>query len=89
MKNGMPDSVKEKATKCPHALGCLENGRCGERSLCNVAYASGNNLLRLTGNEQFECPYRMSFGYGQICSCPVRWYLDTKEHTSVRLKAQR
>lgn len=72
----IPDSVRRNTAKCPHEFECLENGRCGERELCKVAYSNGENMLRLSGNDQFICPYRMSFGSGQLCSCPVRWYLD-------------
>ncbi len=78
MKVEIPDSVRQQTTRCPHGLECLENGRCGDREICKVAYSYRENVLRLTSSDQFVCPYRMSFGYGQFCTCPVRDYLDTK-----------
>lgn len=71
----IPESVRQKATRCTHDLGCLSSGRCGDRDMCNVAHSYGENLLRLVTDRQAVCPYRLTFGNSQICTCPVREYL--------------
>lgn len=83
MKIGIPDSVRQQTTKCPHGLECLENGHCGNREICKVSYPYGTNVLRLAYGDQFVCPYRIGFGNGQLCTCPVRYYLHTKGRRSI------
>ncbi len=80
----IPDSVKQKAGKCPHDFGCLATGRCGDRELCKIERAYGENVLSLASREQISCPYRLAFGRGQLCTCPVRDFLHTEERSSTR-----
>lgn len=63
------EEARERADKCPRALACLsdqESPRCTVRS-------SVRGVLFVESATPAHCPYRMSFGYSHICSCPVRW----------------
>ena len=71
----LPDSVRENTTKCEHEFGCLATGRCGTREMCKVTGSFGPDVLLLATREQSSCEYRVSFGEGQLCTCPVRKYL--------------
>ena len=76
----VPDSVKQKAKQCPNDFSCIATGYCGDQGICKVDHSVGESVLCLTSNERgaCSCPYRLSFGYGQICMCPVRYYLYSK-----------
>jgi len=75
MQVEVPDSVRQKADRCPHDFGCLAGGRCGTHELCAVEYAYGASVMRLTSAEQVFCRYQVAFGDCQLCTCPVREYL--------------
>ena len=76
----VPDSVKQEANRCPNNFTCIATGCCGHQEDCTVHHSAGRNVLSLNSRERwaFSCPYRLSFGYGQICTCPVRYYLYTQ-----------
>ena len=71
------EAVKRKATKCEHAFSCLETGCCGNRKICEATCSFGPRVLQLTTKDQAICAYRVSFGHGQLCTCPVRNYLHS------------
>jgi len=71
----LPENLKKSANKCPHGFRCAETGKCGDEDLCKVEYSFGANVLQLTSRDQLSCPYRLSFGNVQLCTCPVRQYL--------------
>lgn len=73
----LPDDIRKKTTKCEHDFGCLVTGRCGSGEMCKVTSSFGPDVLQLATHEQSSCAYRLSFGYGQLCTCPVRAYLHT------------
>jgi len=66
----VPDAVKHETNGCPCDFACLATARCGDPEKCKVDYANGKNVLVLASNEPVSCPYRISFGYRQICTCP-------------------
>jgi hypothetical protein len=76
----IPLAVSLAASNCPHNLGCLATGKCGDRVMCSVNFSFGNNVLMLDSNEQKPCPYRVSFGQTEICTCPVRQFLYDHRH---------
>lgn len=79
----IPDSVKQRAGKCRHDFSCAAIGKCGDKELCKIEYSFGAEVLQLATHDQLDCPYRVSFGCGQLCTCPVRQYLhDTKQDRS-------
>lgn len=76
----MPEAVLRATTKCPHNCGCLTSGKCGDQNMCTVNYSFGNNVLMLAPDEQQPCPYRVSFGSAEICTCPVHQFLYNSQH---------
>jgi len=84
MKIEIPDSVRQQTTNCPHDFGCLADGRCGNRELCKAEYSYGGNVLRILTDSSTFCPYYVAFGFGQMCTCPVRDYLHSKGHSRIR-----
>lgn len=75
----VPEFVKRETTKCQHDFRCLATGNCGHENKCEVEFAFGTNALALRLREQFLCPYRASFGEVPLCTCPVHYYLYTKD----------
>lgn len=79
MKHPVPKSVIEQTTKCQHNFSCLETGKCGDKEMCAVQYADGENVLFLKDKEDASCNYRMSFGYNQVCTCPVHYAIERRQ----------
>ena len=77
----LPDSVRVKTTKCQYDFGCLTTGCCGTREMCKVIGSFGLDVLLLATREQCSCEYRISFGEGQLCTCPVRKYLLDRRYS--------
>jgi hypothetical protein len=69
----VPDDVLKKTIKCPHKFSCLTSDQCGEHKMCEVEYAIGTNLMILKDMQPAVCPYRSTYGYGQICTCPSHY----------------
>ena len=69
----VPDDVLKMTTKCPHTFSCLTPGQCGEHKMCEVEHINGIDLMFLKDTQQANCPYRLTYGYGQICTCPTHY----------------
>lgn len=68
----VPDDVLAKTTKCEHDHSCIEMGQSGERPLCKMDRSYGKDLMSVIPNADDEpCAYRVFFGYGHICACPL------------------
>jgi hypothetical protein len=67
----VPNEILKATMKCPHSFSCLESGNCGEHKMCEVGYANKNYVLVLKSKEPEKCPYRVDFGYCQLCECPT------------------
>lgn len=78
MKMGLAVSqeILDRTTKCTKGFTCLDTGNGGNRGLCEVAYEAGREVLFLKSKESLNCPYRLPFGLGQICTCPTRYALE-------------
>jgi hypothetical protein len=74
----VPDAVKNAASRCPHSFSCVETGMCGDRSLCEVAYADGDNSLVLVSRGKTACPYCTTTPHGHTCVCPVHCHLNSR-----------
>jgi hypothetical protein len=63
------EEIIKKATKCQHCLNCLKNEtfKC-----CKVDNSVQNTICFVNFDKRKICNYRMSYGYGDICNCPVR-----------------
>lgn len=77
MQSVVPQSVVDRASKCEHKNSCLTEKRCGTREMCDVRSADGQDILFLCDEENATCKYRVPFGSGQLCSCPVHYWLYT------------
>jgi hypothetical protein len=55
--------------RCREAYSCLKGV---EDCLCSVEDELGGRVLFVTEHNSIACPYKMSYGYSHICSCPVR-----------------
>jgi hypothetical protein len=83
-RDPVPDIVKKAALQCPHSLSCIETGRCGDRPLCDVAYADGGESLVLASHERRACPYCTTTEHGHACVCPVHCHLNSRYSTGPR-----
>jgi hypothetical protein len=81
MSIAISKEILDRTTKCPHAFSCLDSGKCGERERCEVSFAGGN-VLFLKWKEAANCPYRLSFGNGQICTCPAHFSILGRYYVS-------
>jgi hypothetical protein len=81
MRIRVPADIIARADKCTHGHSCLETGRCGDKTLCKTHIADGQDILFLSDHQSTNCPYRLPFGEGQICRCPVHYWL----HTNTRI----
>ncbi|OQW98489.1 MAG: hypothetical protein BWK74_04455 [Desulfobacteraceae bacterium A6] len=72
----VPDAVKLETNRCTHNFACLSTEGSSGQAKCKIDYSDGKNVLFIAScNEQFSCKYRIHFGYSQICTCPVHYYL--------------
>lgn len=78
----VPKKIRDKTTKCAHAFGCLDSGKCGECEMCRVNRTVGNKALLLHSEETSGCLYRVSFGFGQFCTCPTHLYIHSRQRKS-------
>jgi hypothetical protein len=69
----VPDDVLKMTTKCPHKFSCTTPGQCDEHKMCEVEHIIGTNVMFLKDTQQAHCPYRLAFGYSQICTCPTHY----------------
>jgi len=63
--------IVDEAVKCEKEFQCLSGD---EECLCPVEDEIEGNIL-FVQSLNVSCPYRISFGYSFICTCPVRKYL--------------
>jgi hypothetical protein len=73
MSINVSNDILNATTKCPHSFSCLESDLCGERKMCEVSYAKRHYVLVLKSKEPESCPYRVDFGYCQLCECPTHF----------------
>jgi hypothetical protein len=78
MKFKVPDQVIEETTKCQNEYSCLGKERSGDRDMCEVSYADGENVLFLKSAGKVLCPYRVSFAFSQVCTCPTHFAIYQK-----------
>jgi len=71
------EELLKKATKCHKNFSCID---CENRSMCEAEYAISKNFLFVKRNGSPYCEYRMFYGDGTICSCPVRLAIYNKYH---------
>lgn len=77
MRIKVPADVLARADKCAYNYSCLETGACGDKTMCKVDLADGQDILFLKDRQSANCPNRLPWGEGQICRCPVHYWLRT------------
>ena len=80
MNETVPEEVLRETTKCPSGYSCLSNGSGGPTPDCygcEVDFMVGKNLMfvKPKAPKAHVCPYKMHYGSGHVCLCPVRYYL--------------
>ena len=79
MDVNVPEAVLSETKRCQHNFSCLETEKCGGKVMCDVKRVHKENILYWVSKEQINCPYRISFGEGQMCLCPTHyWYRNNK-----------
>jgi hypothetical protein len=63
-----PDTIA-RTTRCPRDHACF---RTGAEFLCPVEEVVGDEVVFVTYVPEVSCCYRLSFGEGFVCNCPVR-----------------
>ncbi len=74
-KRQVRDAVKEAARECPHDLACLNESGHESFPCCMATDRAAPDILFVTCGDDGPCPYRLSWGYGHICRCPVHYVL--------------
>jgi len=70
-----PDSIevskkaRQAASNCYKDLACLTDG---EAQVCKVKACLGSGVLFVHRRPAVDCPFKVTFGSGQLCECPVR-----------------
>jgi hypothetical protein len=75
----VPDDVVKMTIKCPYKFSCLTSDQCGDHKMCEVENVNGANVMILSDTQQLQCPYRLAFGYSQICICPTHYAMKKKD----------
>jgi len=71
--------VLAETIMCPSEFTCLKNGQCGDHPMCEVKEADGKNVLVLMRKGKSICPYQVSFGYSQFCTCPTHYAINLRK----------
>jgi hypothetical protein len=74
----VPDDVLKVTTKCPRKFSCLTSDQCDDHKMCEVEHIMGTNVMFLKDKQQAYCPYRLSYGFSQICTCPTHYIIRSK-----------
>lgn len=61
------DNILQKTTKCRKKFSCLS----GETP-CGVELCIDNKIHFIKCVSNKSCNYRVSFGYSDVCTCPIR-----------------
>ena len=70
----VPADVLNVTTKCPHKFSCLTSSdQCDDHKMCEVEHIKGTNVMFLKDTQQAYCPYKLSYGFSQICTCPTHY----------------
>jgi len=67
MKLNINSEILGQTTKCPHEFECLVSEKY---PACEVEKIPAN--IHFVKKKILSCPYKVSFGYGQLCICPTR-----------------
>ena len=74
MNCDVTEKVLRKTQKCPNGFSCLHTGK----GKCEVYDVDGEDILFVSSNNFFHCPYRLYYGDRQLCACPTHYALYKK-----------
>ena len=73
----VPSLILSMAKKCPNHFSCLKNNK----AICKVTDTVGKEVLFVDDSQRHHyCPYKMDFGFSQVCNCPVFQYLHNNQN---------
>ena len=71
----VPPLVLSMVKKCPNNFSCLK-----ENGTCKVTDTISKEVFFIENNQKHHyCPYKMDFGFSQVCNCPVFQYLQNNQ----------
>jgi hypothetical protein len=62
----------DETKKCHYDFSCLwdeTNHLCGN---CKIEWSATSNVLFLKEKSPVNCPYKLTWGFGEICRCPTK-----------------
>jgi hypothetical protein len=77
----MNDEVKKKIEEIMSQMQCSKNFKCADSNfeiLCKAKDSGMENFLDCLEEIPSICSFALSFGYGYLCSCPLRVFLAKK-----------
>ncbi len=63
------EAILKSASKCERGFSCLSGH---DRAICPPENLIQNDVLFVKSAQTKTCPYLVHFGFGFVCSCPVR-----------------
>jgi hypothetical protein len=69
------EEILENTINCKKNMQCLSDGKSPE---CKIEMPVGANVAFIKEKGPDSCPYMLSFGYGYICTCPIRHELHKR-----------
>lgn len=75
MRFEISDETLKRTTKCPWEMRCLSGWQCGD---CVIEMTIRGDEAFIRSSKPDGCPYKISYGYGYVCTCPTRSELHEK-----------
>jgi hypothetical protein len=80
----MDESVRRRIVEIIDGMSCPKGFRCAERGfseLCRAKDAGLESFLVCLEDGGESCGFRLGYGRGRYCSCPLRVYLARRLET--------
>lgn len=75
MKYDIDPFIIDETTKCKRGLACITGKG---KPCCTISKLISDTVFLIEDDDETACPYRSSFGFSQLCNCPVRQELHRK-----------
>ena len=72
----VPQNILNLVEDCPFHLRCLKDNQ----TVCEIERLITKDIQVLKKSPESYCPKQMTFGFFNICTCPVRNYLFGQEN---------
>ena len=77
MEITVSEEIISETSKCPKKFQCLSSEPDTNPDLCKIKLSDGKYVLFLQSEIHDNCPYCLTFGFGQVCTCPTRYAIFT------------